>query len=96
MHEISFRQPEEDEYVWIHCFSALTLGMSAGLLDLADPYLRFDEAIPGPRRKQLFEYYRDCLQRFLHDRRLRDGNSRSVTWSCCSGATPAIRSGTGT
>jgi hypothetical protein len=92
MHEISFRQPEEDEYVWIHCFSALTLGMSAGLLDLARPFLRFDHEIPARRRRQLFEYYRDCLQRFLHDRRLRDGGPPGTYLAKNPALTPKLRS----
>lgn len=33
MHEVSLAEPEEDEYLCLHIWSALTIGLSSGLLD---------------------------------------------------------------
>ncbi len=66
MHRVSFGEPEEDEYLHLHIFSALTTGLSSGLLDLARPYAFFDSAIPAVRRDRIMGFYRTCIQRHLH------------------------------
>ncbi len=68
MHKVSLREPEEDDYLLLHIWSALTTGLSAGLLDEAAPYVRFDGALPARERRRIMAFYRRCLQRHLHAR----------------------------
>jgi hypothetical protein len=76
MHEVSLRQPEEDDYLLLHVWSALTTGLSCGLLEEARPYTYFDQELSPRRRRLIFRFYRRCVQRHLHDlarRRLSGG-----------------------
>ncbi len=73
MHEVSFREPEEDDYLLLHIWSALTIGLSAGLTDLAIPYTYFDEALPPERRRRIMGFYRRCLKRHLFAHRAAGG-----------------------
>ncbi len=68
MHKVSLREPEEDDYLLLHIWSALTTGLSAGLLDEAAPYVRFDGALSARERRRIMAFYRRCLQRHLHAR----------------------------
>lgn len=71
MHPISFTKPEEDEYLLLHIWSSLAVGLSAGLLEQALPYTFFDAAVPAVERKHILIFYKACIQRHLHARRLR-------------------------
>jgi len=66
MHRVSLRAPEEDDYLLLHIWSALTIGLSSGLLEEAAPYTRFDGALPRARQDRILAFYRRCLQRHLH------------------------------
>ncbi len=66
MHEVSLLEPEEDDYLFLHVWSALTIGLSSGLLDEARPYVHFDQALPAHERTRLMKFYRRCLQRHLY------------------------------
>jgi hypothetical protein len=68
MHDVSLTEPEEDDYLLLHIWSALTVGLSSGLLDEAEPYVRFDSAVPAADRRRIMGFYRDCVQRHLHAR----------------------------
>ncbi len=70
MHEVSLSQPEEDEYVLLHCWSALTIGLSSGLLDEALPYVYFDRDLPPAERRRIMRFYMECVQRqmYAHER----------------------------
>ncbi len=73
MHEVSLFAPEEDDYLLLHIWSALTIGLSAGLLAEARRYTRFDAVLPEARRRRIMRFYRRCVQRHLYHtmRRLR-------------------------
>jgi hypothetical protein len=73
MHEVSLTQPEEDEYLCLHIWSALTIGLSSGLLSEARPYAFFDRELPPPERARIMDFYADCLRRHLFDRGTADG-----------------------
>lgn len=66
MHRVSLFAPEEDDYLLLHAWSALTIGLSAGLLREALPYTYFDTALPAKRRARIMTFYRSCIQRHLH------------------------------
>lgn len=68
MHRTSLREPEEDEYLLLHIWSALTLGLSSGLLEEAAPYVYFDSALPQADRTRIMAFYRRCVQRHLYAR----------------------------
>jgi hypothetical protein len=66
MHRVSLRMPEEDDYLLLHIWSALTAGLSAGLLDEARPYTYFDTALPERERTRIMAFYKACVQRHLY------------------------------
>ncbi len=65
MHQASLQQPEEDDYLLLHIWSAVTVGLSSGLLDEAEPYRTFDQGLPAAERRRIMGFYRRCVQRFL-------------------------------
>jgi len=65
MHEVSFQEPEEDDYLLLHIWSALTIGLSSGLLSEAMPYTFFDTALPEKDRKRIMGFYRQCIRRHM-------------------------------
>jgi hypothetical protein len=73
MHEVSLTAPEEDDYLLLHIWSALSVGLSAGLLDEAEPYAFFDRALPEAERRRIMSFYRSCVQRHLFAHRKRSG-----------------------
>jgi hypothetical protein len=66
MHHISFSEPEEDDYLLLHIWSALTIGLSSGLLKEAAPYVYFDTAIPRKQRDRIMGFYKRCVQRHIY------------------------------
>jgi hypothetical protein len=76
MHRISLSAPEEDDYLLLHSWSALTTGLSAGLLGEARPYTYFDYALPHSERRRIMKFYRRCIQRHLHAEALERGGAR--------------------
>jgi hypothetical protein len=76
MHEVSLREPEEDDYLLLHIWSALTTGLSAGLLGEAIPYTYFDTALPRTERNRIMAFYKRCLQRHVYADRSGNGGTR--------------------
>jgi hypothetical protein len=68
MHRTSLREPEEDDYLLLHIWSALTLGLSSGLLEEAQPYAYFDSTLPQADRDRIIGFYHRCVQRHLYAR----------------------------
>jgi hypothetical protein len=75
MHEVSLREPEEDDYLLLHVWSALTTGLSAGLLEEAMPYTYFDTALPRAEKDRIMDFYRRCVRRHLHNDRITTGGT---------------------
>lgn len=65
MHDVSFQEPEEDDYLLLHIWSALTIGLSSGLLSEAIPYTFFDTALPEKDRHRIMGFYRQCIRRHM-------------------------------
>jgi hypothetical protein len=65
-HRVSLAEPEEDDYLLLHIFSTLTVGLASGLTGLARRYARFDQAMTPDDRKRIMTFYKDCLRRHLH------------------------------
>lgn len=66
MHKTSLREPEEDDYLLLHNWSALTFGLSSSLLEEARPYAYFDSALPHTDRDRIMAFYHRCVQRHLY------------------------------
>jgi hypothetical protein len=66
MHRVGLTEPEEDDYLLLHIFSALTIWLSSGMVDRARPYTYFDSGLPASRRARIMSFYRQCLQRHLY------------------------------
>lgn len=75
MHRVSLNEPEEDDYLLLHAWSALTTGLSSGVLSDALPYTYFDSALPKPRRDRILGFYHRCLARHLHAHRREPGDT---------------------
>ncbi len=73
MHRVSLAAPEEDDYLLLHIWSALTSGLSSGLVEEALPYTYFDTALSGPKRARIMGFYRRCVQRHLYAHGCRTG-----------------------
>ena len=86
MHEVSLREPEEDDYLLLHIWSALTTGLSAGLLEEAIRYTYFDTAIPAAERDRIMAFYKRCVRRHLHAERIGIGNGAT----CYLAKNPAL------
>ncbi|MGD8902464.1 MAG: sulfotransferase [Anaerolineae bacterium] len=69
MHTVSLGAPEEDDYLLLHIWSALTIGLSSGVLEEARPYARFDAQLLRSDQDRIMGFYRRCLQRHLHAHR---------------------------
>ena len=69
MHKVSLGAPEEDDYLLLHIWSALTIGLSSGVLEEARSYARFDTDLPRSDQDRIMGFYRRCLQRHLHAHR---------------------------
>lgn len=76
MHRVSLTAPEEDDYLLLHIWSALTVGLSSGLVEEALPYTYFDTALSEPERARIMAFYKRCVQRHLWAWGHRSGNKR--------------------
>lgn len=65
-HKVSLNEPEEDDYLLMHIFSTLTVGLASGLTRLAAPFAHFDQQIPAEERRRIMDFYLACVQRHLH------------------------------
>jgi len=62
-HQTALDAPEEDEYLLLHQFAGLAVGLPAGLPELARRSVNFDRLERD--RTELFAFYRDCVKRHL-------------------------------
>jgi hypothetical protein len=65
-HEQALCAPEEDEYLLLHTWSALTVWTFAGLIHEARPFVFYDREVPRSERDRVMRFYRRCLQRHLY------------------------------
>jgi hypothetical protein len=77
MHEVSLREPEEDDYLLLHIWSALTTGLSAGILQEAVPYTYFDTALAREDRDRIMAFYKRCLRRHVYADRAGEGRTET-------------------
>lgn len=71
-HKLRIRGPEEDEYLWIHIFSALKIWSFAAMLEETDRYIYYDNQMEPANKKRMMDFYHACLQRHLYARRAED------------------------
>jgi hypothetical protein len=76
MHRVSFWAPEEDDYLLLHIWSALTAGLTSGVLEEAARYTRFDTALPKEEREWIMAFYSRCVKRHLYAHRRNEGTGR--------------------
>ncbi|MCL7454348.1 MAG: sulfotransferase [Anaerolineae bacterium] len=76
MHRVSLTAPEEDDYLLLHIWSALTTGLSSGLVEEALPYTYFDTALSSSDRARIMGFYRRCVQRHLYAHGCTAGQTR--------------------
>lgn len=66
MHHISLFEPEEDELIFIHTFSAAFLAVLFPFDEIAQPFIRFDAVMPQTEKEALMNFYTRCIQRHLY------------------------------
>jgi hypothetical protein len=64
-HRVSFYEPEEDDYLLLHIWSALTAWLSVGAFEEAEPYTYFDTDVPRGDRERIMNFYLQCVQRHV-------------------------------
>jgi hypothetical protein len=65
MHRLALRAPEEDEYLFIHIFSALKIWSFAAMTEDAAPFIRYDRVMPEREKQRMMDFYEHCLQRHI-------------------------------
>jgi hypothetical protein len=87
IHRLRLRDPEEDEYLFIHNFSTLKIWSFASMVSEGRPYIYFDQQIPLEEKERIMGYYRSCVQRhyYYHGRYKKHYLSKNPNF------TPAIR-----
>ena len=66
IHRLRLREPEEDEYLFIHNFSTMKIWSYAAMEDDADPYIYFDDKIPDLEKERMMDFYESCIQRYYY------------------------------
>lgn len=67
IHDTGLNQDEEDEAIWALAFATPAIWLVLPFPEQFE-HLRFVDALPAEKRKQLVAYYRDVVQRHLHTR----------------------------
>jgi omega-hydroxy-beta-dihydromenaquinone-9 sulfotransferase len=65
-HPISLFNREEDDYLFLHVFSTLSLTFLFPRSKNLIPLQQFDEKMTGRKKKFLMNYYHGCIQRHLY------------------------------
>jgi hypothetical protein len=66
LHRISLVAPEEDQFLFIHNWSTISVWLFGGMVDNLDSYLYFDEDMPAKEIKRIMTFYKKCIQRHLY------------------------------
>jgi hypothetical protein len=66
IHRFRLRAPEEDEYLFVHIFSTLKIWSFASMEEEADPYIFYDQKVPGKDKIRNMSYYESCIQRHFY------------------------------
>jgi hypothetical protein len=66
MHRMALWEPEEDQYLFLHIWSALVVWILSAILEEAMPYTYFDSRVPRAERERVMRFYRRCIQRHLY------------------------------
>ena len=66
IHRLALRAPEEDEYLFIHIFSALKIWSFAAMTADAAPFIRYDQEMPEREKNRMMDFYQRCLQRHVY------------------------------
>lgn len=69
MHKVALREPEEDQFLFLHIWSSLAIWTFSAISDQATPDIHFDTRMPSKDKKRIMGFYRRCIQRHLHAHR---------------------------
>ena len=65
-HKIGLKEPEEDEYLFMHVCSTAVTWTFFPIDEEVEPYFYFDIAVPEKRRQKDMLFYRQCLKRHIY------------------------------
>jgi hypothetical protein len=66
IHRLKLREPEEDEYLFIHIFSTMKIWSFAAMEDESEPYIYYDDSLPERDRDRIMDFYEKCIQRHYY------------------------------
>jgi hypothetical protein len=75
-HSQALTEPEEDENLFVHTGSSISIWTFAAMLDEASPYGCYDQRVPRAVRDREMAFYRRCLQRHLYAARNAEAGRR--------------------
>ena len=83
IHRLRLREPEEDEYLFIHNFSTMKIWSYAAMEDDAEPYIYFDDKITDLEKERMMDFYESCIQRhyYSHGGKIRHYLSKNPNFS---------------
>jgi hypothetical protein len=73
IHRLKLREPEEDEYLFIHNFSTMKIWSFAAMEEESEPYIYYDDRLPEHERDRMMDFYENCIQRHYYSH---GGNGR--------------------
>ena len=65
IHRLALRAPEEDEYLFIHIFTAMKVWSFAAMVEEALPFVYYDQRMPAGEKQRMMDFYQACLQRHI-------------------------------
>jgi hypothetical protein len=65
IHRLALRAPEEDEYLFIHIFTAMKVWSFAAMVEEALPFVYYDHRMPAGEKQRMMDFYEACLQRHI-------------------------------
>lgn len=65
IHRLALRAPEEDEYLFVHIFTAMKVWSFAAMVEEALPFVYYDHRMPAGEKQRMMDFYEACLQRHI-------------------------------
>jgi hypothetical protein len=66
LHKIALDAPEEDQYLFVHNWSTISVWLFGGMIDDVDSYLYFDDEMPLKEIRRIMNFYKRCIQRHIY------------------------------
>ncbi len=65
IHRMKLTDPEEDEGLFLYIWAGLFIWFFFPFIQRDYPFERFDSDMPGPQKRRIMRFYRNCIKRHL-------------------------------